>query len=402
MNESIEPEDLDNLQPGYLGVSPTPSRLPEKGERVWVDRSDQLLQAVSVLEQSQLVAVDAEFTQVRSLAPKMEASSAPASASSNRLALLQLAIEKHCFVVDAWRLGDLAPLAAVLGDSGRSILLHGAGADMQVMAARGLSVAHYYDLEAASRSIFGSKESSLAAMLQRAFNMRLDKSLQRTDWTRRPLPSAMISYAARDAEMTLALYSWLDQHYRWALQLHEHIKGQKEPVAAWIEPFLRGTSPVPVDAAVAEAKAQGLLSEEQILADCRAALARLVQPMLRSRLLRLIGDLSLVQLVPEIEPLLRVQAADERAAAARALGRLKVEQGEALLRPLLQDPVYDVRKAAQTALRNLTGNQAREQRPIPTKLSDGTRSWSIGDTGETASTDDESDWKARLRAMLGE
>ena len=38
-------------------------------------------------------------------------------------------------------------------------------------------------------------------MLQRAFHYRLDKSLQRTDWTRRPLPPAMVAYAARDAEM---------------------------------------------------------------------------------------------------------------------------------------------------------------------------------------------------------
>ena len=98
------------------------------------------------------------------------------------------------------------------------------------MAERGLNVAHYFDLEATSRSIFGQHESSLAAMLQRAFHVRLDKSLQRTDWTRRPLPPAMVAYAARDAEMTLALYYWLNEHYSWALKLHESTNLQ-EPVA---------------------------------------------------------------------------------------------------------------------------------------------------------------------------
>src|SRR5215469_18532167 len=142
---------------------------------------------------------------------------------------------------------------------------------MQVMAERGLSVAHYCDLEAASRSIFGQHESSLAAMLLRAFNVRLDKSLQRTNWTRRPLPSAMIAYAARDAEMTLALYYWLNEHFPWAWKLYDSTNLLK-PAAPWIEPFLRGSSPVPVDVAVADALEKStILNMEQVYSDMKAA-----------------------------------------------------------------------------------------------------------------------------------
>ena len=65
---------------------------------------------------------------------------------------------------------------------------------------------------------------SLAGMLQRAFGYRLDKSLQRTDWLRRPLPPAMVAYAARDAEVTLALYYWLDTHYHTILKMHEYME----------------------------------------------------------------------------------------------------------------------------------------------------------------------------------
>src|SRR5205085_964222 len=152
-----------------------------------------------------------------------------------------------------------------------------------------------------------------------------DKSLQRTDWNRRPLPPAMVAYAARDAEMTLALYSWLDQHYAWALKKHEHTQ-QLEPVAAWIEPFLYGTSSVSIETAVAEAKTRGIIQEDaQIVSDCRTALLELKQPMHRSRLLRLIADLSLVELAPDIELLLQAPSSDERAASARALGRMGVK-----------------------------------------------------------------------------
>ncbi|MDQ2717230.1 MAG: HEAT repeat domain-containing protein [Chloroflexota bacterium] len=386
-----EPGDLEKVQPGYLGAMPAPGQLPARGERMYVDRPEQLLHAASVLKQSHVIAIDAEFVQVRSRTPGDQ------TTSSHRLALLQLAVDEHCFVVDAWRLLDLSPLRSVVEDPAFSVLLHGAGADMRVMSERDLHVAHYYDLEAASRSIFGQHESSLAAMLQRAFNVRLDKSLQRTDWTRRPLPPAMVAYAARDAEMTLALYYWLDQHYRPVLKLHEYTD-EPELGATWIEPFLRGTSPVSPEVAVAEAKEQGLLTEEQIYADCRAALALLKHPMYRSRLLRLIADLALVQMVPEIEPLLQAPTSDERAAATRALGRMGVEQSAITIQPLLQDPVYDVRKAAQHALQNLNNTTPRAPATAPVRLNDGTRSWSVG--SEPNDTGDDSNWKARLRSMM--
>ena len=393
---SAEPgDDLEQVQPGYLGITPPPGRLPEKGQRTWVDYPGQLLHAIKALEKSKIVAVDAEFAQVRLRGQNNVAT------YSQRLTLLQLAIDRQCFVVDALRLNDLSLLTAVVENPAIIILLHGAGADLRVMAERGLNVAHYYDLEATCRSIFGQHESSLAAMLQRAFQVRLDKSLQRTDWTRRPLPPAMVAYAARDAEMTLALYYWLDEHFHWALKIHESTN-QQEPVAAWIEPYLRGASSVPVEVTVAEAMEQGIIpNQEQLVVDCRAALLSLTQPVRRSRLLRLIADLALVELFPEIEPLLSARTAEERAAAIRALNRLDGVQSNVLIRPLLHDPVQDVRKTAQTALRTPLNKEPRSKWTMPIKSTDGTRRWTVGETGETSSID-ESDWKARLRSIIDE
>lgn len=388
-----EPEDLDFVQPGYLGPTPPLSQLPPRGERLWVDRPEQLLHAVSLLKKATVVAVDAEFAQTRSHAHKDGATHTP------RLALLQLAIDQHCFVVDALRLHDLSLLANVLAQPSIAVLLHGAGADLRVMAERGLHVAHYYDLEASCRSIFGQHESSLAAMLRRAFGIHLDKSLQRTDWTRRPLPPAMIAYAARDAEGTLALYHWLVQYYHAILQLHEHTTNQSEPVAPWIEPFLRGNTPYSAEVAVAEAKARGIIADKaQIITDCQEALVLVTHPMRRGRLLRLITDLSLSQLTEDILPLLQGPTSDERAGSARALGRLNVKSAEEPIRLLLQDPVHDVRKAAQTALRNLTAKAPRHQQAIPSKAADGTRRWIVESANQPVAEDE--GWKARLRTML--
>lgn len=392
-----EAEELLASPQGYLGSTPPQGQLPPKSERHWVDRADQLQRTIVALKQAQVVAVDAEFTQMRSRTQQDHLSTVP------RLALLQIAIEQQCYVIDALRLNDLTPLMAVFGHPSTVVLLHGAGADLRVMAERGLHVPHYYDLEAASRSIFGQHESSLAAMLQRAFGLRLDKSLQRTDWTRRPLPQAMIAYAARDAEVTLALYYWLARYYPNILALHEYTD-HEETVAAWIEPFLYGTATVAPEVAIVEAKTQGLLHDKaQIYEDCRAALRTLLHPMHRSRLLRLIADLSLIKLAPDIQGCLQASTSDERAAAARALGRLNSKSAQAEVEQLLQDPVQDVRKAAQAALHNLNAKEPRQPKMPTTRSSDGTRSWVV-ETQENANTDnaaiDATDWKARLRSMM--
>jgi hypothetical protein len=384
-------ENLENIQ-GYLGSTPPQGRLPQKGERFWVDRPAQLMNAINLLRQSPVIAVDAEFTQARSRAQNEVTSNVP------RLALLQLAIENHCFIVDALRLQDLSPLTEVVGTPDIAVLLHGAGADIRVMAERGLHVVHYYDLEATCRSIYGQHESSLASMLLRAFNFHLDKSLQRTDWTRRPLPPAMIAYAARDAEVTLALYHWLDFHYHAILQLHE-TTGKADQVAAWIEPFLRGNASLSPEMAVNEAKTQGLIANRaQVVTDCRAALAVVTHPMRRSRLLRLIADLSLIQLTDDILPLLQAITSDERSASVRALGRMGIKPAVEPISVLLNDPVQDVRKAAQTALRNLLTRDSRHPKPPASRAADGTRSWVI-ENGQTA-RDDDNGWKSRLRSII--
>ena len=122
--------------------------------------------------------------------------------------------------------------------------------------------------------------------------------------------------------------------------------------------------------------------------------------MRRSRLLRLIADLSLIQLAPDILLLLQAETSDERAASVRALGRLGVKSALDPITLLLRDPVHDVRKAAQTALRNLLNKELRHSRAAPIRAADGTRSWVIDNSTPQSSNGDDNDWKSRLRSII--
>jgi hypothetical protein len=376
---------------GYLGETWPAEPLPPVGQRVWVDRPAALAGVVALLHATLVLAIDAEFITV---------TRREVDGPSHRLALLQLAIPGRCFVIDAWRLLDLAPLQPLFADRAILKLFHGMGADARVLADRQLFASHTLDLEAVSRTIFGQRESGLATMLSRAFGLRLDKSLQRSDWTRRPLPPAMVAYAARDAEMTLALYDWLRRHYAWAIALYEDglETATWEAVAPWLQPFVRGERTQSVETAVLAA---GLTDDRETLAhDCRQALDVLRYPVLRSRVLRVVADLELVELEPEARQMLTALAAEERAAAARTLGKLRLPGAAEFVHPLLSDPVADVRRAAQLALEWLSG-PAPERVPRANRYRLGSGRWIVEpEAPEAADVSDAGDWRTALRGLL--
>ena len=377
---------------GYLGESAPAISVPTWKRRLYVERPADLEALAPELAQAHIIAIDAEFSQVRRRGP---------DDPSHRLALLQLAPDndyRASYVVDAQRLPDLSPLRAPFASPDVLKVFHGIGADARMLAARDLTVGNTLDLEAVSRSIFGQHESGLQSMLQRAAGIRLDKSLQRADWSRRPLTPAMVAYAARDAEMTFVLYGWLTANYPWAIALHEMPADELAPaVAAWILPYLDGARPRPTAVAVAEAGlATNTPAQEQAL---REALAAVPHPNQRARVMRLMTDLELVRLAPDLRPFLTSAAAEERAGAARAIGRLHDRSAILLLKPLLHDPVQDVRQAARVALDHLEAGPAA-RRAAPHVRPSGPVKWT-SDEADATLAGDATGWQAALRARFG-
>jgi len=383
---------------GYTGATPPTSPAPEWPRPQLIATAADLAAAMPILAAAPVLALDAEFFQLRARGPDDPA---------HRLSLLQIALDhpRASYVVDALRIADLGPLAAPLGNAGILKLFHGIGADARVLASRGLVARNTLDLEAVSRSIFGQRESGLQAMLQRASGVRLDKSLQRADWSRRPLTSAMIAYAARDAEMTFVLYAWLAAHYPAAVALHRSPAEEPLPaVAAWILPYLEGARPRPVVLAVAEAGlGADAPAQQRALGE---ALGAVRHPPQRARVMRLITDLELVGLAPDLRPYLTSAASEERAGAARALGRLHDIGAVELIAPLLADPVQDVRQAAALALELLHGTPPPPHPPFrphtggPSGPGGPVRWTSGGESGDTPD-DDGAGWRSKLRARFG-
>jgi hypothetical protein len=366
---------------GYWGEVPPPMDPPNRSDRHWVDQNPMLATVVHTLESAPIIAVDVEFVSAR----PTDTSTMP------RLALIQIADANRCYVLDALRLTDLSPLRSLFANPTVLKIFHGVGSDLRVLGSRDLEVIHTLDLEAVSRSIFGSRESGLQAMLQRACDIRLDKTLQRSDWTHRPLPSAMFVYAARDAEMTLTLYTWLNEHYRWAIDLFEVFA--EEPslnsiVAPWLEPFLQGERNFPSELLD---PTSGLPNEHELTRDCLEAWNNIRRPIWRARILRTAADLALAGIIPLAIVALNAQPAEERAAAVRALGRIRATEAEPQIKKMITDAVPDVRRAAQNAL---------DQIFLPPRIGRFARSDAGIDVSAEEDISADTPWKSKLRGLI--
>jgi ribonuclease D len=115
---------------------------------------------------------------------------------------------------------DLRPLLEVLGR--KRLFLHAGDNDLRMLGLRWeFSAREIFDTLLAAQYL-GERELGLSALLERYFGVRLNKSFQRADWARRPLPAAMIEYAACDTQHLPELAALLEKRLRETGRLSWH------------------------------------------------------------------------------------------------------------------------------------------------------------------------------------
>jgi ribonuclease D len=162
----------------------------------FVDDPAQAAGALGALQSEQLISLDTEtYWEVE--------------AKRSRLSLVQVAAaEGEVLVVDALATG-VEPLRPLVESPGVQMVAHNARFDDGVLRAAGLSPQGFVDTLAMSRAVLPLVSHSLAAVTEHLFGLPLDKTLQKSNWRRRPLTRAQLAYAARDARVTLRVYEEL-------------------------------------------------------------------------------------------------------------------------------------------------------------------------------------------------
>jgi ribonuclease D len=127
-----------------------------------------------------------------------------------KVCLIQIAFNSRLFIVDPIRVMDLSPLKPIFENSRVKKVFHGSDYDIRSLFRDFNIVVHnLFDTELASRFL-GFQQSGLDAMLQAFFQVKLEKKYQKKDWSVRPLPEAMVGYAAKDVRHLLPLAQRLE------------------------------------------------------------------------------------------------------------------------------------------------------------------------------------------------
>lgn len=122
-----------------------------------------------------------------------------------KVCLLQMAANGHTAVIDPLAVGDLSVLKKLFGDTAICKVLHGADYDVRSLFRDfGISIANLFDTQLACMYL-GYKETGLEAVVANRFGVALDKKYQKKDWSKRPLPSGMVDYAASDVAYLIPL-----------------------------------------------------------------------------------------------------------------------------------------------------------------------------------------------------
>ena len=180
--ETRRTKTAPNVRKPWQPSAPRPYRL--------ITSADELSQVVGALSIEAVIGLDVETTMHR-----------------QELSLIQIATQKHTYIVDPIALLSLDPLRLVLGPEGPLKVIHNASFERRVLGAAGIELGNVFDTLAVSRRLGPSNvKHGLAEVCARHLDRSLDKSLQKSNWAARPLSREQLDYAAADAEVLVDLY----------------------------------------------------------------------------------------------------------------------------------------------------------------------------------------------------
>lgn len=150
-----------------------------------IDNASALDDLVERIGGDALVALDTEFVRERTYFPE--------------LCVLQVATESTIAAVDCLAAIELAPLFATLLAPSKCWLLHSARQDLEVLFQRtGKLPARLIDTQIAAGLIGLPPQVGLQSLLEQLLGVRIEKEHTRANWSRRPLPQALLQYALDD------------------------------------------------------------------------------------------------------------------------------------------------------------------------------------------------------------
>jgi len=157
----------------------------------YVDTPPALAELIAAVRRESRVAVDTEAASFHRY--------------HDRIFLVQLASPSLTAIIDPLAIADLSPVGGLLDDPKVEKIFHDADYDLRILDRDyAFRARRLFDTRIAAQ-LAGEPAVGLAALLEKYVGVKLAKEHQKADWSRRPLPPAMLAYAAADTQHLPAL-----------------------------------------------------------------------------------------------------------------------------------------------------------------------------------------------------
>ncbi len=168
---------------------------------VYIDTPAALRRACHRLAQCEVLCVDTEFHRENTYYP--------------RFALLQIASETDCFLIDPLAIAELSPLWKLMHSPGILKVFHAARQDAEIILKEsGELPLPLFDTQVAAALLGYGQQVGFGNLVRRLLGKTLPKAESFTDWLARPLRPAQLSYAADDVIYLLPVYRRLKERLR--------------------------------------------------------------------------------------------------------------------------------------------------------------------------------------------
>ncbi|MBN2715628.1 MAG: ribonuclease D [Deltaproteobacteria bacterium] len=123
------------------------------------------------------------------------------------LALIQIAVDEQCYIIDPLSALDLSPLENIICAEEVIVVVHAGAQDMGIFYHRTRKPPkNVFDTQIAASFIGMGHQVSYASLVQQLFGIPLKKGQSYTNWLKRPLKPEQLQYALEDVEYLLPAY----------------------------------------------------------------------------------------------------------------------------------------------------------------------------------------------------
>jgi ribonuclease D len=180
-------------------------------ELIWVDQPQTLSDVIDELSAQEILAVDTESNSLY--------------AYQEQVCLIQFSTREKDILVDTLALTDLSPLGAIFKSDKIMKVFHAAEYDLICLFRDyGFQFNFLFDTMIAARTL-GYQNIGLGSLLEKYFDIHMEKKFQRANWGKRPLRPEMLEYARLDSHYLIPLAEILQKELRdssrWALALED-------------------------------------------------------------------------------------------------------------------------------------------------------------------------------------